>query len=115
MTTATDSPTPTVESSTETHTPTPPLTVARCPLQGTEWTVTITRVIDGETLEAEFPNGEINTFRLLGVDTPETILSGVSPEEFEEIPDTTSGHVHLFTWGERATDSVTNELAGKRS
>ena len=81
--------------------------------QGSSWTVTVTRVIDGDTVEARFPNGEIDTLRLLGVDTPETTLSRVSPDEFEGIPDTTEGRDHLFNWGERATKFATDELAGK--
>ena len=75
--------------------------------------VTVTRVIDGDTVEARFPNGEIDTLRLLGVDTPETTLSRVSPDEFEGIPDTTEGRDHLFNWGERATAFATDELEGK--
>ena len=80
------------------------------PQQGTEWTVTITRVIDGDTVEAQFPNGETDTLRLLGVDTPETTLSRVTPGEFEGIPDTTAGRDHLFNWGERATAYASDEL-----
>ena len=49
----------------------------RGPTAGTEWTVTVTRVIDGDTIEARFPNGEVDTIRLLGVDTPETGYNSV--------------------------------------
>lgn len=106
--TATQSPTAPTTPTTSSSTPNP-----RGPAQGTEWTVTITRVIDGDTVEARFPNGEIDTLRLLGVDTPETTLSRVSPEEFEGIPDTTAGRDHLFNWGERATDFTQEKLDGK--
>lgn len=85
----------------------------RGPDQGTEWTVTITRVVDGDTVEARFPNGETDTLRLLGVDTPETTLSRVSPDEFEGIPDTTAGRDHLYNWGQRATEFATDDLSGK--
>jgi len=108
------------ETATITPTPTPTpaqtateSTIPRGPDQGTSWTVTITRVIDGDTVEAEFPNGEIDTLRLLGVDTPETTLSRVSPEEFEGIPDTVAGRDHLFNWGKRATSYATTQLEGK--
>lgn len=101
--TATSSP-----SASPSSTPTP-----RGPSQGTEWSVTITRVIDGDTVEARFPNGEIDTLRLLGVDTPETTLSRVSPEEFEGIPDTMAGRDHLFNWGQLATDFAEEQLDGK--
>lgn len=103
--TATPTPTPTA---TPTPTPTP-----RGPQAGTEWTVTITRVIDGDTVEARFPNGDVETLRLLGVDTPETSLSQTSPGEFEGIPDTFAGRDHLYTWGEKATDFATDELEGE--
>lgn len=113
----TPTPTPTETASptsTETTTPTPTeTTTPRGPQHGTEWTVTITRVIDGDTVEAKFPNGETDTLRLLGVDTPETTLSRVSPEEFEGIPDTTAGRDHLYTWGEMATEYAETELGGK--
>ena len=100
-TTAPDSPTSTQSTSQPT---------ASGPQEGDEWTVTITRVIDGDTVEARFPNGEIDTLRLLGVDTPETTLNRVSPEEFEGIPDTTAGRDHLFNWGETATEFATSTL-----
>lgn len=114
--TATSIPTPTetaAPSPAATSTPTASSTskpTPRGPEQGTEWTVTITRVIDGDTVEARFPNGEVDTLRLLGVDTPETTLSRVSPEEFEGIPDTTAGRDHLFNWGQRATEYAEDRL-----
>jgi micrococcal nuclease len=95
-------------------TPAPESTsIPKGPQQGTEGTVTITRIIYGDTVEARFPNGEIDTLRLLGVDTPETTLSRVSPEEFEGIPDTTAGRDHLFNWGEMATEYASDELENR--
>lgn len=85
----------------------------RGPAVGTVWTVTITRVIDGDTMEAEFPNGEVDTLRLLGVDTPETALYRISPEEYEGIPNTLAGRDHLFNWGERATTFAESNLEGR--
>jgi len=73
-------------------------------------TVTVTRVIDGDTMEVEYANGTEETVRLLGVDTPETTLSRVSPDEFVGIPDTTAGRDHLFDWGERATEFAEKQL-----
>lgn len=103
--TSTDEPTPTQSTS--------PSATPRGPQEGAEWTVTVTRVIDGDTVEARFPNGEIDTLRLLGVDTPETTLNRVSPEEFESIPDTMAGRDHLFNWGEKATEFATTTLQDK--
>jgi len=119
--TASPTPTPTVTATstpTASRTPTPTASPTQTPTptgpqEGAEWTVTITRVIDGDTVEAEFPNGEIDTLRLLGVDTPETTLSRVDPAEFEGIPDTTAGRDHLFNWGEQATEYTTDTLEGK--
>lgn len=84
----------------------------RGPATGTDWTVTITRVIDGDTVEARFPNGEVDTIRLLGVDTPETTYSRVSPDEYEGFPETTAAQDHLFNWGERASQYATDTLSG---
>ncbi|WP_231189016.1 thermonuclease family protein [Haladaptatus sp. DYF46] len=64
-------------------------------------------------MEVEFPNGETDTLRLLGVDTPETTLSRVNPDEFEGIPDSTAGRDHLYEWGEWASQFATDELDGK--
>lgn len=83
------------------------------PNEGSAWEVTVTRVIDGDTVEVRFPNGEVDTLRLLGVDTPETTYSRVSPEEFEGIPETTAGRDHLYNWGERAKQFATDELEGQ--
>lgn len=85
----------------------------RGPDQGRAWTVTITRVIDGDTIEAKFPNGDTDTVRLLGVDTPEPNLGRLNPDEYEGIPDTAAGRDHLFTWGVRATSYTTDRLAGE--
>ena len=81
-------------------------------VDGESVTVTVTRVIDGDTMEIEYANGTEDTVRLLGVDTPETTLSRVSPDEFAGIPDTTAGRDHLFNWGERATTFAEDELEG---
>jgi len=81
-------------------------------VDGESVTVTVTRVIDGDTMEIEYANGTEDTVRLLGVDTPETTLSRVSPDEFAGIPDTTAGRDHLFNWGERATTLAEDELEG---
>ena len=78
-----------------------------------EQTATVTRVIDGDTIEIEYANGTEDTIRLLGVDTPETTLSRVDPDEYFGIPDTTAGRDHLFEWGERASALADNELAGE--
>ena len=74
---------------------------------------TITRIIDGDTMEVRFEDGEEDTIRLLGVDTPETFTEN-DPAEFEGIPETTAGYDHLANWGDRATEFATEELDGEQ-
>jgi micrococcal nuclease len=77
----------------------------------TNRTVTITDVVDGDTMEIRYPDGRTDTIRLLGVDTPET-NGGVSPAEFEGVPDTAAGRAWLSEWADRATAFARSELAG---
>ena len=97
-------PTPDAESTTE------PVVTA----EGPSWNVTVSRVIDGDTVEIRYANGTTETVRLLGVDTPETPPNTVSPEEFEGIPDTDAGREHLVSWGGNATAFAERTLAGKQ-
>jgi len=83
------------------------------PETGTAWVVTVTRVIDGDTIEVAFPNGETDTVRLLGVDAPETSRESVTPDEFEGIPDTSAGRDHLHAWGQNAARYAAETLAGE--
>jgi len=97
-------PTPDAESTTE------PVVTA----EGPSWNVTVSRVIDGDTVEIRYANGTTETVRLLGVDTPETPPNTVSPEEFEGISDTDAGREHLVSWGGNATAFAERTLAGKQ-
>jgi len=97
-------PTPDAESTTE------PVVTA----EGPSWNVTVSRVIDGDTVEIRYANGTTETVRLLGVDTPETPPNTVSPTEFEGIPDTDAGREHLVSWGGNATAFAERTLAGKQ-
>ena len=113
--TATPTPTPTASptpTATPSPTPTQTATPARGPASGTEWAVEVTRVVDGDTMEVRFPNGEVDTLRLLGVDTPETYGSN-DPAEFEGIPNSVAGEDHLANWGDRASSFATDELDGE--
>lgn len=103
--TATPTTTPTAEP-TATATPAPD-----SPIDGGEVrTATVTRVVDGDTVEVEFENGEVDTIRMIGVDTPETIASNEDPAEYG-IPDTTQGRDWLLNWGEKAKSFAQDELA----
>ncbi len=75
-------------------------------------TVTVTNVVDGDTVDIEYQNGSTDTVRLLGVDTPETYGS-VSPGEFEGVPDTQAGRECLQAAGENASAYATDRLAGQ--
>jgi len=76
------------------------------------WDVTVTRVVDGDTVDVRFENGLTDRIRLLGVDTPER-RGGTDPAEFEGIPDTAAGERWLARWGEAATTYATDELDGR--
>jgi len=76
-------------------------------------TVSIVDVIDGDTMDVRFPNGTVETIRLLGVDTPETSVTQVSPDEWEDIPDSTDGRDWLTNWGDEATSFAEDRLAGE--
>lgn len=93
----------------DTESTTEPVTTA----EGLSWNVTVTRVIDGDTVDIRYANGTTETVRLLGVDTPETPPNTVSPGEFEGIPDTEAGRDHLVSWGGNATELAERTLAGK--
>lgn len=54
-------------------------------------------------MEVRFENGEEDTVRLIGVDTPETTLGNVAPDEYEDIPDTQPARNHLYRWGQEAS------------
>jgi len=75
-------------------------------------TVTVTRVVDGDTLKVEYDNGTADTVRLLGVDTPE-VHTDNSPDEFEGVPETEAGRSCLGRWGEQASSYVKETLAGE--
>ena len=74
--------------------------------------VTVTRVVDGDTMEITYPNGTADTVRLLGVDTPE-IHSANTPDEFEGVPETTAGERCLRRYGERASAFAEERLDGE--
>lgn len=75
--------------------------------------VTVTRVVDGDTVEIEYENGTEDTVRLLGVDTPE-VRAENDPAEFAGVPDTAAGADCLHRYGELASEFVTDELDGEQ-
>lgn len=77
-----------------------------------EYEVTITRVIDGDTVEFEYANGTTDTARLVGVDTPE-VHTANQPADFEGVPDTEAGKDCLRDWGHRASEFVRSRVLGE--
>jgi micrococcal nuclease len=80
---------------------------------GTARQATVIEVTDGDTVDVRFANGETATVRLLGVDTPESIMSNMDPSEYG-IPDTTQGRDWLLNWANKASAFATNKLAGEQ-
>lgn len=72
------------------------------PADAATYEVTITDVVDGDTVDIEFANGSADTVRLLGVDTPE-VFSSNDPTEYEGVPDTDEGVQCLRDAGDDAT------------
>lgn len=75
------------------------------------YTVTVTRVVDGDTLKIEYENGTADTVRLLGIDTPEVHVEN-DPTKFEGVPDTVAGQECLRDIGEDASAFMKERLAG---
>lgn len=114
-TTTSPPPTTTIQSTTTTTTPaTTRSTTTREPIsEQSSWTVQVVEVIDGDTMDVRMPDGSVETIRLLGVDTPETSVNEVSPDEWEGVPDTVDGRDWLANWGDRASRYATDRLAGE--
>jgi len=79
--------------------------------QGIEstYTVTITKVVDGDTMDVRFQNGSTDRIRLLGVDTPE-VHTDVDPAEYEGIPESGQGRNWLQGWGDNASSYAKSQL-----
>jgi micrococcal nuclease len=82
------------------------------PDEGQAYTVTVTDVVDGDTIDVAYRNGSTDTVRLLGVDTPE-VNSSVAPGWYEGVPDTPAARDCLRAVGERASSYVRERLAGE--
>lgn len=74
---------------------------------------TVTRVIDGDTVEVKFTNGTIDTIRLLGVDTPETTLSNVDVSQYG-YDDTADARDFAFNIGQQAKSYAKQRLSGEQ-
>lgn len=72
--------------------------------------VEVLEVVDGDTLEVRMPDGDRETVRLLGVDTPET-YGEPAPSEWERVPVSQAGKRCLSREGETAKRFVHEKLA----
>ena len=81
------------------------------PADGETREATVTRVVDGDTVEVRYADGSTDTVRLVGVDTPET-HGDTDPTEFEGVPDNETGRACLAEAGERASTALTEWVDG---
>jgi len=88
----------------------PPGTATALPEETTR--VTVTAVVDGDTIRIEYANGTRDTVRLVGVDTPEVHAEN-DPAEFEGVPENASGVACLREAGSDATNVATERLLGR--
>lgn len=102
--------------STSTSTPTltdsPTATATPAIDERSEWQVTVVRVVDGDTFEVRLPNGNVETVRLLGVNTPEVHVEN-DPAEFEGIPTNQQGNDWLRDWGHKASEFARTQVGGE--
>ncbi len=88
--------------------------VVESPETGTRsYNVTVTAVVDGDTVDVRYANGSTERVRLIGIDTPEVHVE-TEPADFEGVPDTEAGHRCLREAGENASGYVRQELAGRQ-
>lgn len=76
------------------------------PAYGVNYTVTIIKIIDGDTVNAVFPSGTTEKIRLLGVDSPETTTELNQKYEYGNITDLEC----LTTYGVKAKHFTENWL-----
>jgi len=79
------------------------------PQYNIRYTIHVTNVIDGDTLDVLLPNGNIERVRLLGIDTPETKADNNKPNEYDDITDLDC----LAHWGVQAKYFTTAWIEGK--
>jgi micrococcal nuclease len=68
----------------------------------------VSKVIDGDTIDATMPDGSAERIRLLGIDTPE-IFKENRPNEYDAITDLS----WLDVWGEKAKEYTERMVEGK--
>jgi micrococcal nuclease len=74
--------------------------------------VSVTRVVDGDTIDVRFPDGEEATVRLVGIDSPE-VHTDSEPGEYEGVPDSREGRRCLRRAGQNASTYLSARLDGR--
>ncbi|RLI75822.1 nuclease, partial [Archaeoglobales archaeon] len=109
--TETPSQTPTTYSETPSPTPPQPYPTPTPLVFGIKYRVTVLKVVDGDTIDVRFENGEIERVRMLGIDTPETSAERNKPNEYDGITNLSC----LEYWGIQAKNFAKTELEGKQA
>jgi micrococcal nuclease len=76
---------------------------------GVRYPALVTHVVDGDTFDVQFTEGDTERIRVLGVDTPETTAEGNNGREYESINDPAL----LAGWGVYAGGETGKILEGK--
>jgi micrococcal nuclease len=74
-------------------------------------TATVTRIVDGDTVEVRLADGGEETVRLVGVDTPE-VRAENQPREYEGVPDSADGVSCLRRAGRAGTRYTAAQVDG---
>jgi micrococcal nuclease len=79
------------------------------PVYGKSYTVSVTKVIDGDTIRVILPDGNEEVIRFLGIDTPELSIESTNPYVFGNSADMDC----LISYGFLAKDYVTDTILKK--
>lgn len=79
------------------------------PTYGKEYTVSVTSIIDGDTIQIILPHGEEVILRFLGIDCPEKTPDANNPGEYHNITNQTC----LAYYGNKATRFLSSLIEGE--
>jgi micrococcal nuclease len=79
------------------------------PTYDESYTVKVTKVIDGDTIRVLLPNGNEDTIRFLGIDTPELSIDSMNPYVYGK----STNMDCLLSYGFLAKDYVTDTILKK--
>jgi micrococcal nuclease len=79
------------------------------PSYDNSYSISVTEIIDGDTIQMILPSGEDGTLRFLGIDCPEKTAENNKADEYQGIINTSC----LAVYGNKATDYLTTLIQGK--